>query len=126
MDTQTRAKTISNQITDQDSLGYERVNSMDISIENTVEENVKLPMTIEKTNQWTRLRKKILGVEVLFFFQMFIISFVIGASIYNLTTNEARPKIWVVLLSSCLGILLPNPSLAKTKRFHDKLLVVRE
>jgi hypothetical protein len=39
---------------------------------------------------------------------------VIVVSIYNLTVKSENSTLWTALLSSCLGYLLPNPTI-KTK-----------
>lgn len=51
---------------------------------------------------------------VVFICQMLIIYVVIGVSLFNLTRgggDEHEGKLWIVLLSSCLGYMLPNPKL---------------
>ena len=50
--------------------------------------------------------------EVVFISQILVIYIVIGVSLFNLTTGNGdgnEGKLWIVLLSSCLGYLLPNP-----------------
>lgn len=49
--------------------------------------------------------------EIVFFSQVFIIYVVIITCVVNLTLGRDEGKIWIALLSSCLGYLLPNPSL---------------
>ena len=52
--------------------------------------------------------------EVVFLSQMLVISIVIIVSLFNLTrgTEDTQEgKLWVVLLSSCLGYILPNPKI---------------
>lgn len=51
---------------------------------------------------------------VVFFCQFTIISTVILVSIVNLSLPKSDPEsrpMWIALLSSCLGYLLPNPSI---------------
>jgi len=43
--------------------------------------------------------------------QILLIYAVVVASIYNLSTSQGDSKLWASLLSSCLGYLLPSPSL---------------
>jgi hypothetical protein len=50
----------------------------------------------------------------LFLCQVLILYTVIVVSIYNLTVKSENNTLWTALLSSCLGYLLPNPTI-KTK-----------
>jgi hypothetical protein len=46
--------------------------------------------------------------------QVLVVYIVITASIYNLSVGHDQDKVlWTALLSSCLGYILPNPSLKK-------------
>ena len=53
--------------------------------------------------------------KVLFFFQLFIISVVIITSmtmlIWKVDQNPFITMFWVSVMSSCIGYILPNPSL---------------
>ena len=49
--------------------------------------------------------------EVTFFAQVICIYIVIIACIVNLSLDVGESNLWVALLSSCLGYLLPSPSL---------------
>jgi hypothetical protein len=51
--------------------------------------------------------------EIVFFSQVVLIYIVVLTCIVNLTVNEDKSQLWTALLSSCLGYLLPNPSLNK-------------
>ena len=51
--------------------------------------------------------------EVVYFVQVILIYIVVIISIVNLTMNRGDGKLWTALLSSCLGYILPNPSLKK-------------
>ena len=56
--------------------------------------------------------------EIVFISQMLVIFVVISFSLFNLARGSAddrEEKLWVVLLSCCLGYILPNPTLARTK-----------
>ena|ERR1700729_2108306 len=57
--------------------------------------------------------------EVVFISQMLVIYVVIGVSLVNLTrgTGDAHEgKLWIALLSSCLGYILPNPKVEPRAR----------
>ena len=52
--------------------------------------------------------------EVVFFTQIFIIFVIIGTSLYKLCFNHLNcdeKPIWISLLSSAVGFILPNPQL---------------
>ena len=49
--------------------------------------------------------------EIVFLCQILILYTVIVVSIYNLTTGKENSNLWTALLSSCLGYLLPNPTI---------------
>jgi hypothetical protein len=55
--------------------------------------------------------------EVVFISQMLVIYVVIGVSLFNLTrggTGDAQEgNLWIALLSSCLGYILPNPKVER-------------
>ena len=54
--------------------------------------------------------------EVVFFAQVICIYVVIIACIVNLSLQLGESNLWVALLSSCLGYLLPSPTLSKHER----------
>lgn len=54
--------------------------------------------------------------EVVFFAQIICIYIVIIACIVNLSLRIGESNMWVALLSSCLGYLLPSPTLSKYER----------
>ena len=49
--------------------------------------------------------------EIVYLCQVLLILSIILASIYNLTNQQGDQQLWVALLSSCMGYLLPNPSI---------------
>ena len=60
---------------------------------------------------WVACGKKAPRSEVVFLCQVLILYTVIMVSIYNLTVNSENSTLWTALLSSCLGYLLPNPTI---------------
>lgn len=64
-----------------------------------------------KSHLWDVFGKTVPRAEIVFVCQMIIIYVVIGVSLFSLTRgNDAADKqLWIALLSSCLGYLLPNP-----------------
>ena len=68
----------------------------------------------DSVSSWVTCGKKIPRSEVVFLCQVVILYTVIVVSIYNLTVDSENSTLWTALLSSCLGYLLPNPTI-KTK-----------
>ena len=55
--------------------------------------------------------KKIAQNKITFTFQIIAIYVIILAAIINLSLQQKDKEIWLVLLSSCIGYVLPNPGL---------------
>lgn len=68
------------------------------------------------TSMWRLWGSKVPKDEIVFVSQMIVIFSVVVASIYNLTVTTTRPNLWVALLSSSLGYVLPNPKLKVVDR----------
>ena len=67
-----------------------------------------------ENNRWHMpFGKKLPKSEIVFFVQVVLIYIVVITSIVNLTLNKGEGKLWTALLSSCLGYILPNPSLKR-------------
>ena len=49
--------------------------------------------------------------EIVFFCQTFLIYVVVVTSLVNLTLKNGPINLWIALLGSCLGYLLPHPSI---------------
>lgn len=65
---------------------------------------------------WTLLGKKVPRGEIVYLCQVLVLFTVILTSIYNLTAGAgANSNLWTSLLCSCLGYLLPNPTLHHQK-----------
>ena len=60
---------------------------------------------------WCCSGSRVPRTEIVYLCQILIILSVVFASIYNLTTERGDQQLWVALLSSCMGYLLPNPKL---------------
>ena len=52
--------------------------------------------------------------EIIFLCQIVVLYTVIVVSIYNLTRGNGDSNLWTALLSSCLGYLLPSPSMRRS------------
>ena len=55
--------------------------------------------------------KKIAQNKITFTFQIIAIYVIILAAIINLSLQQKDKELWLVLLSSCIGYVLPNPGL---------------
>jgi hypothetical protein len=64
-----------------------------------------------KSRVWDVFGKPVPRSEIVFLCQMIVIYVVIGVSLVSLTRDKepADKQLWIALLSSCLGYLLPNP-----------------
>ena len=50
---------------------------------------------------------------VVYLFQVILLYIVIITCIINLSIGNGNSELWTALLSSCLGYMLPNPSMRK-------------
>ena len=66
-------------------------------------------------NKWVVFGKKFPKSEIVYFSQIIILYTIIICSIYNLTTSDCDHlnTLWITHLSSCVGYLLPNPTIQK-------------
>lgn len=83
------------------------------------DESVRNSSNLEGSNHWRLLGSNLPKQEIVFFCQVLIIYIVVITCVANLTLGRDEGKIWIALLSSCLGYLLPNPSL-KTSRHEQR------
>jgi hypothetical protein len=61
-------------------------------------------------------------MSIIFFVNVWrknIFDTVIVVSIYNLTVESENSTLWTALLSSCLGYLLPNPTIKSKHVLSD-------
>lgn len=62
---------------------------------------------------WTFFGHSMPKPEIIYFSQVIIIYIVVITSLANITYGTADKTVFISLLCSCLGYLLPNPSLPK-------------
>ena len=60
---------------------------------------------------WELFGHRLPRSEIVFFCQSILIYVVVGVSLFNLTSGRGPEQLWVALLSSCLGYLLPHPTI---------------
>ena len=69
----------------------------------------------DSVSSWVTCGKKTPRSEVVFLCQVLILYTVIVVSIYNLTVQSQNSTLWTALLSSCLGYLLPIPTIKRSR-----------
>ena len=68
----------------------------------------------QERKPWSLCGKPIPRSEIVFFSQLVVILMVISFCIFKLSTsssNDQDKPVWIALLASALGAILPNPSL---------------
>ena len=65
---------------------------------------------------WRMFGRRAPRREIVFICQMIIIYVVVGVSLFNLSRGHGADNLWVALLSSCLGYVLPNPVIDDDRR----------
>ena len=63
------------------------------------------------TRLWDVFGRRVPRSEIVFFCQTLIIYVVVVTSLVNLTLKNGPINLWTALLGSCLGYLLPHPSI---------------
>lgn len=82
------------------------------------ETNERIDFDVENHSQrsnWNICGTTMPKGEIVFFSQIIICYIIICTSIANLSYERGERNIWLCLLSSCLGYILPNPRLKVTK-----------
>lgn len=64
---------------------------------------------------WVLFGQRLPREEIVFFCQVIVIFTVIVCSIYNLSVSHPLESLWISLLSSSIGYLLPSPTLKGKK-----------
>ena len=82
------------------------------------------PSDTNSVSAWVTCGKKTPRSEVVFLSQVVILYTVIIVSIYNLTVQSQNSTLWTALLSSCLGYLLPSPTIKSKHVLPDCLVTV--
>ena len=71
---------------------------------------------LEEVVEWRIFGRRMPKSEAVFFSQTILIYLVVLTCIINLSCSNSNSSIWIALLSSSLGYILPNPSLKTYKR----------
>ena len=64
---------------------------------------------------WKFFGYKVPKPEIIFFSQVVIIYIVVITSLINVAIANGDTTVWISLLCSCLGYMLPNPSLPQAQ-----------
>ena len=63
------------------------------------------------TCTWCCSGSRVRRSEIVYLCQVLLILSIILVSIYNLTNQQGDQQLWLTLLCSCMGYLLPSPSM---------------
>ena len=79
------------------------------------DKNEGLDLTNHLTaKHWTFFGHSVPKPEIIFFSQVVLIYIVVITALINITTTDTDRTVWITLLCSCLGYLLPNPKIETT------------
>ena len=77
---------------------------------------VSFPEGSETSSKWNIFGNKMPRSEIVYFCQIFLVYIVVIVSIVNLSMQNGENELWIALLSSSIGYILPNPSLKVTSK----------
>lgn len=63
---------------------------------------------------WDVFGRQVPRSEIVYLCQIVVIYVVIGVSLFNLSQGNGPDNLWIALLGSCLGYVLPNPTIANS------------
>ena len=69
--------------------------------------------TSRNSENWRLFGSNVTRSEVVYITQVILIYIIVITCIVNLSIKVGDSNLWTALLSSCLGYLLPNPTLKK-------------
>ena len=72
-------------------------------------------MSEESNTHWNCLSGRVPRSEIVFIVQVLLIFTIVGFSLYNLTVGTQSKDLYISLLSSSIGYILPNPKLKKNE-----------
>ena len=76
--------------------------------------NIPLSHAPDLGDQWRVFGRRIPKQEAVFFSQVILIYTVVITCILNLSLTKDNSNLWTALLSSCLGYILPSPTIKST------------
>ena len=82
-----------------------------------MEDRVDLDVPSEvSVRPWQIGGKDVPSSEIVFFSQIVVVYMVIITCIINLSLSNGPHDLWIALMSSSLGYILPSPAISKRKR----------
>jgi hypothetical protein len=67
------------------------------------------------SERWDVMGSKLPKSEIVYFCQMIVVYVIIVRSIVNLSLQNGRNELWITLLNSAIGYVLPRPTLKVAK-----------
>ena len=84
-----------------------------------LEDDLNKDKNIDNNNgRWHFCGKICPRSEIVFLVQVVLVYMVVIVSIVNITLGRANDKLWIALLSSSIGYILPSPKLKFNKNEH--------
>ena len=74
---------------------------------------MELEENTSRDSRWLLFGTSVPTQEVVFFCQVILIYVVVVCSVVNLSIGNGDKTLWSTLLGSCLGYVLPNPTLKR-------------
>lgn len=65
------------------------------------------------SNRWLFCSQKFPQTQIIFLLQVALIYIIVIASVVNLSVGTPDRELWIALLGSCLGYLLPSPTISR-------------
>ena len=72
-------------------------------------------MSVSDDRSWIFLGEKLPRSEIIYFTQILLLFIVISTAIANLSLETGNEQLWITLLCSSVGYILPSPHI-KSKR----------
>ena len=67
------------------------------------------------SERWDVMGSKLPKSEIVYFCQMIVVYVIIARSIVNLSLLNGKNELWITLLNSAIGYVLPRPTLKVAK-----------
>ena len=80
--------------------------------------------SIENTKHYSCCRNRVPKTQFTYISQIIVIYAIIATSIVHLSIQSQDLELWLILLSSSLGHILPSPGLKFTKQKQPGLILV--
>lgn len=88
-------------------------------MEQTVNDQIDFDVEVEEKPVWQCCHQTLPATEIIFFAQIGIVYITVITAIINLSLGNEPFDLWITLLSSCLGYILPSPQMRRSGRNID-------